>query len=692
MAETFTQDGTALVVRFNGEAIRIEPWGLDALRVRARPGGRVVDPHVSALLPAPEGPPPAIDIAARSASLTQGAIRAEVRLQHRHGADVPFEPVLSFVDSATGRALLEETRPHFAGPGPRSFLPLASDSFQLEASFKSHDDEWFMGLGQPQHGRLDLKGTTNALLQQNTNVVVPFVISSRGYGFLWNNPAVGRVDFAANLTRWKADATPGLDYWITAGTSAQTILRAYLDATGMPPLLPDWATGFWQCKLRYRTQAELLGVAKEHLARGLPLSCIVIDFFTWTRQGEWKFDPVDWPDPAALVAELAELGVETMVSTWPTIGLNSENWSEMREKGYILRTERGVPAINLFLDKHPFGLHFLTYYDAFHPDARDFHWDKVRQNYLAKGIRNFWLDSCEPEIRPAHAGHLRTHLGNGAEMLSAYPRLHGQRYAEGLAAEGIDDAVLLTRSTWAGGQAQPIILWSGDVWSTWEDFRAQIAAGCHAAMSGIGWWTTDIGGFYDGHGDDPDFRELLVRWFEFGVFSPICRLHGFRVPDGVPMAPAGDPVDYGRDLFSIFTDTGGSNEVWSYGDDVLAHATRLLALRERLRPYIGAAMASYHQDGVPPMQPLAFAFPGDAAEAAAEQYMFGPDILVAPVTRPGASARQVHLPAGIDWFHPASGLTLPGGQMVELAMPLGSPPVLVRAGAAVAAHLTDWAE
>jgi len=679
MGQTFVEQCGALIVRFNSETIRIEPWGDDALRVRARPGGRVVEPPVTALLEA-EPAAAKIEISERSATLTHGRIRAEVRLQHRHGADVPIEPVIRYVEAASGRELLSEMRPHFAGPGPRAFTGLASESFQADATFAAYDDEVLMGLGQPQHGRLDLKGTTNTLLQQNTLVVVPFVVSSRGYGFLWNNPAVGRVDFAANLTRWHADATPGLDYWIVAGDNPQEIVSAYVRQTGQPPMLPEWATGFWQCKLRYRSQAELLELARAHLDRGLPLSCIVIDFFAWTRQGEWKFDPVDWPDPAALVAELREMGVETMVSTWPTIGLNSDNWVDMRQQGMILRGERGVPALNIFPDKDPFGLHFLTYYDAFNPDARDFHWARVRDNYLALGVRNFWLDSCEPEIRPAHAGHVRTYLGNGAEMLSAYPRLHGQRYADGLAEEGIKDAVLLTRSTWAGGQRQPIILWSGDIWSSWQDFGAQIAAGCHAAMSGIGWWTTDIGGFYDGHGADPDFRELLVRWFEFGVLSPICRLHGFRVPEGVPLPDPGEPVDYGRDLFSIFTESGGSNEVWSFGPEVLAHTTSLLHVRERLRPYIIEAMARYHVEGIPPMQPLAYAFPGDPAGGAPHQYMFGPDILVAPVVEPGARTRDVHLPAGERWVHPPSETVYDGDDVVTIQVPLGQPPAMVRAG------------
>ncbi|MBM1218738.1 glycoside hydrolase family 31 protein [Ponticoccus sp. SC2-23] len=680
MPETYSRDGSALIIRFNAETIRIEPWGRDALRVRARPGGAVVEPHVSALLPA-EDTPSEIEIDGPRASLTTGRIRAEVRLVRRLGAEVPKEPEIRFVRSDTGEELLAETRSHFAGPSPRNFKAIAGGSFQLEARFRAYPDESLMGLGQPQHGLEDLKGTSTTLVQQNTHVVVPFVLSSRGYGFLWNNPATGRADFATNVTRWLADATPGLDYWITAGDSPTEILSRYVGATGQPPQLPDWATGFWQCKLRYRSQAEILEVAREYRRRNLPLSCIVIDFFAWTRQGEWQFDPADWPDPEGLVRELDEMGIKTIVSIWPTVAANAETYDEMREKGYLLRTERGVPVVIQFPDKDPYGIHFLTYYDPFNPEARDFHWDRVQKGYVDKGFTNFWLDACEPEMRPAHSDHVRTHLGNGAEMLSAFPFLHASRYAEGLRAAGAEDPVLLCRSTWAGGQRFPTILWSGDVWSTWEDYRAQIAAGLHAAISGIGWWTTDIGGFYEGHRENPEFHELLVRWFEFGVMSPICRLHGVRVPNGVPFAAPDGEVDYGRELFRVFTDTGGDNEVWSYTPELLDLFTGLLELRERLRPYLDATFAAYSASGVPPMRPLAFAYPGQMGLTGQGAYMLGDDLLVAPVLEPGARSREVRLPDGEQWIDVWSGARHPGGATVSLAATPGRPPVLCRAEA-----------
>ncbi|MBI3707759.1 MAG: glycoside hydrolase family 31 protein [Proteobacteria bacterium] len=664
-----------------GETIMLEAWGPHALRLRARPAPAIREPVVDALLPQRRRQA-AISIAGTRARIANGKIAAELSITHRYGADVRNELVIRYVNAKTGEELLAETRPHFAGPGTRSFRPLASDSFRLEACFKAYDGERLYGLGQPQHGLLDLKGVSTSLLQQNTHVVIPFVISSRGYGFIWHNPATGRVDFARNLTRWTADATAQLDYWITAGDSPAELVRRYADVTGHAPQFPEWAAGFWQSRLRYRTQDELLRVAREYKRRKLPLACIVIDFFHWTRMGEWQFDPADWPDPKKMMAELRKLGVKLMVSIWPTVAPRAETYSEMRERGFLMRSERGAPVANAYPDKHPLTTNYITYYDATLPAARDYVWQRVKKNYLAYGIDNFWLDSCEPELRPNHPENVRLALGSGAEVLNAYPLLHAQGFREGLTKAGRGQAAtLLARSAWLGSQKHGVILWSGDIWSSWQDLRAQITAGMSVGLAGIGWWTTDIGGFFDGVGKDPDFRELLVRWFEFGVFSPVCRLHGCRVPDALRPAKSG-MSPYGEDMAAIFTDTGGANELWSFGAEVYVILKRLLALRETLRPYVMRAMKIYSATGDPLMRPLFYDFPKDAQSWTIEdEYLFGPDLLVAPVTVAKARKRRVYLPAGTDWRHAWSAETYPGGTNVAIEAPLGQIPVFIRDGA-----------
>jgi alpha-D-xyloside xylohydrolase len=456
-----------------------------------------------------------------------------------------------------------------------------------------------------------------------------------------------------------------MDYWITVGETPAEIVEQYVDATGHAPMLPEWAAGFWQCKLRYVTQDELLSVAREHKRRGLPLSVMVVDFFAWSLQGDWKFDPVCWPDPAGMVAELAEMGVKVMVSIWPTVNPLSENYEIMRRRGLLIGAEYGRPIHMQFVDLKPEGPVYLTYYDATNPEARAFIWEQARENYHKLGIEIFWLDEAEPDMWPSDPANLRYHLGNGLAVTNLYPLLHAKGFYEGMRAAGQDEICNLTRSAWAGSQRYGAAIWSGDTDSTFEELRTQLRAGLNLALCGIPWWTTDIGGFFDGNPDDPSFRELIVRWFQYGVFCPLFRLHGFRQPAIVEPVPV-----------------GGKNEVWEFGETAYEIIREVMFLRERLRPYIMAQMRLASERGVPPMRPLLYDFPQDeAAWRVDDEFMFGPDILVAPVIYQGARSRAVYLPAGTTWTDAWTGEAFAGGQIITAAAPLERIPVYLKAGA-----------
>jgi alpha-D-xyloside xylohydrolase len=423
--------------------------------------------------------------------------------------------------------------------------------------------------------------------------------------------------------------------------------------------MPEYATGFWQCKLRYQTQEELMEIAREYKKRGLPLSVIVADFFHWTLMGEWKFDPIKWPDVPGMVQELADMGVKLMVSIWPTVNQLSENYQEMQRRGYLVGSEHGDDSHTQFMDHIPEGPLHMYYYDATNPEAGRYVWGKVKEGYYKHGIKTWWLDACEPEIYPMSPENLRYHLGNGEMMTNIYPMLNSKAFFDGMRENGESEIILLTRSAWAGSQRYGALVWSGDIPSTFEALRAQVKAGLNIAMSGIPWWNTDIGGFHGGDPEDPEFRELLVRWFQFGVFNPVMRLHGHRKPTvGI---------------------TGGPNEVWSFGNEIYEIIKKLLNLREELRPYIMDQMREAHLTGSPLMRPLFFDFPDDEqCYAPDDQYMFGSKIMVAPVLKKGKQSRCVYLPAGSKWRDGYNDTIQRGGIWVQVDAPLEKIPYFYR--------------
>lgn len=657
MDKRFFQEGSRLIRRREAETIWIEPWGPSSLRVRISVTADVHADLPGALLPQPTAAPAiSIDPNEMHATIAHGDIRATIS---RDGH-------IRFTDRGGG-TLLEETPIKVVHPRPRSFRSLGGDLFRIEQRFVPHAKERFFGLGQHRHGKLDQKGCVIDLVQRNCEVSIPLLVSNRRYALLWNLPGAGRVELGQSLTRWIADGARQIDYWVTTGADYREMMSHYADATGHAPPLPEFATGFWQSKLRYQTQQELLEVAREHKRRGLPLSVIVVDFFHWPAMGDWCFDAKAWPDPAAMVRELKDMGVELMVSVWPAVNPYSANYEPLRRQGFFLRTERGVPVVFRIADTYELRGVYVHYYDPTNPAARAFLWERMRENYCRHGIRVFWLDACEPEIEPVDLDNLRYHLGNGLEVGCLYPFAHQQGFYEGLTSQGESRIITLCRSAWGGSQRFGAAVWSGDIDSTFESLAAQIPAGINMGMSGIPWWTSDIGGFHGGDPASPDFRELLVRWFQFGVFCPLTRLHGHRLPhQGL---------------------TGGPNEVWSYGEEVYAILSEQLRLRERLRPYIQRLADEAHASGSPMMRGLFYEFPDDpAAYEVNDQFMCGADVLVAPVVQKAARERQVYLPrgAGVErWTCMWTGEPHAPGQMICAAAPVDRIPVYLRNGANV---------
>ncbi len=669
----FLQENNALIAKRQGETLRIEAWGTDSLRVRASMfpaftgNDWALTEKVSSLTPS-------VSIGTQTlrtgdggswqapfASIANGRLKATVN----HSGVITF-----FKD---GKQILKEYNRFYDGSvtreshclkvPSREWVPYTAGDYKLTVRFESNDGEKIFGMGQYQQPYLDMKGCVLELAQRNSQVSVPFMVSNLGYGFLWNNPAVGKVSFGKNLTEWVAGACKEMDYWITAEDKPRELLYQYTAVTGRAPMMREDCMGLWQCKLRYRTQEEVLSVAREYCRRNIPIDIIVIDFFHWTVQGDWKFDETYWPDPKAMVDELHSMGIKVMVSVWPSVDRRSENFNEMMERGLLMRTERGAAQTYDYQGD-------CVQIDPTNPETRAYVWEKCKQHYYDYGIDFFWLDNSEPDLTKYDFDNFRYYLGPALECSNIYPQYYSRAYFEPMS-QTDKQPVNLLRSGWAGSQKYGNVLWSGDVPSSWEALRDQVAAGLSIGMAGIPWWNTDIGGFMEGNVNDPAFRQLLLRWYEWAVFTPVMRLHGDREPFTIP------PLDT-RERGGGYLHTGQPTEMWALGDEIFTIMKAGYDLRKSLKPYLKEIYQEAHENGSPLMRPMFYEFPEDPqCWDLSDQYMFGPDYLVAPILKPDTFERTVYLPAG-QWEEIHTGEAYTGGRTVKVSAPLEYIPVFKR--------------
>jgi len=655
MSSFFRIEKTRLVWNYNHETLCLEPWGKDSLRVRSTVSD-TIDKNDWALL-TPEETVTTVTEEADSARIVNGKITATVT----SGGKITFY-------NQDGAVLLEEfvrnRRNVLADCSAleleaREFKYTSGNSCRITVRFESDPEEMLFGMGQYQQEFLNMKNCSLELAQRNSQASVPFLMSNLGYGFLWNNPAVGKAVFAKNITEWTAYDAAQIDYWITAGDTPAGIEQNYAAVTGTVPMMPEYAMGLWQCKLRYQTQEELLAVAREYTQRHIPLSVIVVDYFHWTKQGEWKFDPKYWPDPDGMIQELKEMGIELMVSVWPTVDKTSENYGEMMSSGYLVRTDRGIRTTMDYLGD-------TVFFDPTNPAASDFVWEKIKQHYYDRGIRLFWLDEAEPEYSVYDYDLYRYHAGPVLRTGNIYPFMYAKTFFDGMKSCGQQQIINLVRCAWAGSQRFGALVWSGDIFSSFKVLRRQLCAGLNMGLAGIPWWTTDIGGFHGGNPGDPAFRELIIRWFQFAAFCPVLRMHGDREPHKAPLGTEGGGL----------CPSGAANEIWSYGDEAYAIFKKYISIREEMKPYITGCMKAAHETGTPVMRPLFYDFPGDKrCWTLSDEYMFGPSVLVAPVLYAGMRKRSVYLPSGSRWKITDSETLYDGGQTIECSAPLDTIPV-----------------
>jgi len=552
--------------------------------------------------------------------------------------------------------------------------PTDPPAYVVGATFVSPDDEHYYGLGQNHEGFLDHRGHPVRCWQDYTapaapSTCVPFLVTNKGYGLLWDNPSKTTISAGFNeQTRWTSEVGDRVSFFVIEGATADEIYAGYRLLTGPTHMLPKAAYGYIQCKQRYASQKEVLDVAQGYRDRHLPADVMVVDWFYYTKMGQMDMDPKFWPDPVAMNKQLHAMGFETMISVWPRFVPEDRFYNELREKGWLIHLADGTPINGLPYDRAGSDI------DTTNPEAAKWYWKTIHDNILSLGFDSLWADETEPDLPPDGSYF---HIGPGTQFFNVYPLFHTAALYDGFRKdEPGKRSLILSRDAFTGAQANGAIFWSSDIYPTWDTFKRQIPTGLDFAASGLTYWSNDTGGWQylpaEHHGAhkpllDPsdaranvggydDYPELYTRWFQYATFLPIMRAHGSR--------PA--------------------NEVWSYGKQAEPILEKYLKLRYQLMPYIYSL--GYHTwlTGAPFMRALPLDFPDDPRVAdLRDEYMFGPAFLVAPVTEQGATSREVYLPAGSDWYNYWTNERVKGGQTITVQAPIDTLPLFVRAGSII---------
>lgn len=534
------------------------------------------------------------------------------------------------------------------------------------------ENERLYGLGQAEEGVWNLRHTTQYLHPANLKIPLPVLLSDKNWGILLStqSPAVFNDTQYGSYLHTEADSY--LDYYFIAAETPGEITAAIRKLTGRAALLPKWAFGYMQSKERYEDAQDLLAAAEEFRRRKIGLDTLILDWMSWPDGlwGQKSFDASRFPDPDDMIHKLHNMGIHFMISIWPTMDEKCDNYREFQEKGLLLATG-GI-------------------YNAFSPEGRRLYWEQVKKGLFAHGVDAWWCDSSEPltpewsrDMKPEAGEMYREYVAAAADCMppdksAAYGLYHARALYEGQrSCTEARRVVNLTRSGWMGSQKYGTILWSGDISASWETLRKQIVAGLQFCICGLPYWTLDIGAFfvkrgipwfwdggYDAGAEDAGYRELYVRWFQYGAFLPVFRSHGTDCPR--------EPWQFG-----------------SCGDPFYEALCAAIRLRYRLLPYIYSTAGAVWKEDAMMMQPLFFEFPADTKAAdVSDEFMLGPSLLVCPVTKPmrdpqtGApgNTRTVYLPAGSGWYDLKNGHRYEGGQYIQVSVQIDSIPVYVKEG------------
>lgn len=587
--------------------------------------------------------------------------------------------------SLTGEVLLEE-QPHST-----NIIPIddaGESSYRVKQSFSLQDDEAIFGLGQVQNGKLSQRGQTIRLVQNNTEDFVPFIFSEKGYGVYWDNYSPTTFTDSNLETSFDSEVGEAVRYYFMHGKGADGTVALMRELTGQVPMLPMWTYGYWQSKERYKSQTETLEVVENYRRLGIPLDGIIQDWQYWGDNYHWNamaFLNPQFPQPQELVDDVHSLNARIIISIWSSFGPKTPQYPLLNDMDALFNFETWPQSAKEVWPpdmNYPSG---VKVYDAFNPKARDLYWEFLDKGLFSLGIDGWWMDSTEPDhfnVKPDDMNE-QTYLGSFRKVRNAYPLMTvGGVYTHQRTQDESKRVFILTRSAFAGQQRYASQVWSGDVVASWENLAKQITAGLNFSLTGIPYWNSDIGGFFlwdfPQKLNDPEYKELYVRWLQFGAFTPMMRSHGADAP---------------REIYQ-FGDSGTP-----YYDAI----EKFIKLRYRLLPYIYSTSWQVSADQSTFMRAHVMDFPNDSrAVEDGSQYMFGNSFLVKPVTAPMYSKKtdekrttpsvadfskagkvQVYLPEGNSWYDFWTNQKLNGGQLIEKLTPMDIMPLYVKSGSII---------
>ena len=667
-AQSFEKTDCGIKSSIDSLEIEIQFYNPSTVRVLKSPQGRTYTKKSLSVVEMPQTTKFSVEQSGDELVLKSKIIRVNLNL--RSGAIV--------FSNLQGNPLLRE-KEH--GVAFTDFNDAGNKTYSVHQSFVLDKDESIYGLGQQQEGKMVQRNLTLHMIQGNTDDYVPFFVSVKGYGLFWDNYSPTVFKDTPDSTSFTSDVGDCIDYYVMFGGNADGVVAQMRDLTGQVPMLPFWTFGYFQCKERYKSQDELVGVVRKYRELGVPLDGIIQDWQYWGNNYLWnamEFLNAEFYDPQKMVNDVHNLHAHMLISIWNSFGPQTKQYKELDKIGALLNfktwplsgSDKWPPIMD-----YPSG---VRVYDPYNPTARDIYWKYVNKGLFSLGIDGWWLDSSEPDhldFKPSDLDD-KTYLGSFRKVRNAFPLMTvGGLYDHQRSVSSDKRVFILTRSAFAGQQRYGANTWSGDIVASWKALRQQISAGLNFSLSAIPYWNSDIGGFFLWNFphklDDANYRELYARWIQFGAFCPMMRSHGTDAP---------------REIFQF----------GKKGDKIYDAIEESINLRYRLLPYIYSTSwdVTAHQSTM--MRALVMDFAGDKrALDINNQYMFGKSLLVCPVTdsmysKPGTTVNvedyseikthEVYLPQGTDWYDFWTGEHLQGGQTVQKEALIDIIPLYAKAG------------